>query len=65
MKAPRTRALAAAVVAAALPAAATWGGEWPQWRGPARTGESPARGLPVRWSATGNILWKLPLPKGR
>ncbi len=44
MKEPRTRALAAAVLAAALPAAATWGGDWPQWRGPrAHRGEPGAR----------------------
>lgn len=64
MKKPCARALAVAVLSAALPAAATWGADWPQWRGPARTGESPARDLPVRWTATENVLWKLPLPGG-
>ena len=59
MSKPYTRALAAAVLAAALPAAATWGGDWPQWRGPALTGESPERDLPVRWTAT--VSWKCPL----
>ena len=62
MEKPRARALAAAVLAAALPAVATWGGDWPQWRGPARNGVSPERDLPVRWTATENVVWKLPLP---
>jgi outer membrane protein assembly factor BamB len=38
--------------------------DWPDWRGPARTGTSPAKGLPVRWSATENVAWTLPLPSG-
>jgi outer membrane protein assembly factor BamB len=64
MKKNSARALAAALLTAAPPAAATWGGDWPQWRGPARTGESAAQDLPVRWTATENVLWKLPLPGG-
>ena len=35
---------------------------WPQWRGPSANGTSPETGLPVRWSATDNIAWKLALP---
>jgi outer membrane protein assembly factor BamB len=31
---------------------------WPNWRGPASTGVSPEKGLPVRWSNTENIAWK-------
>jgi outer membrane protein assembly factor BamB len=38
--------------------------DWPEWRGPERTGASPARGLPVQWSATENVAWTLPLPTG-
>jgi hypothetical protein len=59
MKKPYARAVIAAFLAAALPAAAS-GGDWPHWRGPARTGESPERNLPVRWTATENVHWKLP-----
>jgi len=32
---------------------------WPQWRGPTLNGISSERNLPVRWSATENITWKL------
>jgi outer membrane protein assembly factor BamB len=35
---------------------------WPQWRGPSLDGVAPARGLPVKWSTTENIAWKLPMP---
>ena len=35
---------------------------WPQWRGPQANGISGETNLPVRWSQTENIAWKLPLP---
>src|SRR5689334_13087910 len=35
---------------------------WPQWRGPSLNGISSETNLPVKWSATDNIAWKLPLP---
>lgn len=38
------------------------GENWPQWRGPTLNGVSPETRLPVRWSATENVAWKLPLP---
>ena len=60
----RPRALAVAFLAVCESALAVPAADWPQWRGPAHTGESPARNLPVRWSATENVLWKLPLPSG-
>jgi outer membrane protein assembly factor BamB len=44
--------------AVAMPAA----DNWPQWRGPALNGISGEKNLPVRWSTTENIAWKLPLP---
>lgn len=37
-------------------------GNWPQWRGPAANGVSPETRLPVTWSPTENVAWKLPLP---
>lgn len=40
-----------------LPAA-----NWPQWRGPNHDGVSTETNLPLKWSATENVLWKLPLP---
>lgn len=35
---------------------------WPQWRGAAGDGISKETGLPAKWSATENLLWKLKLP---
>jgi outer membrane protein assembly factor BamB len=35
---------------------------WPQWRGPELKGTSHEKGLPVRWSTTENIAWRLALP---
>ena len=45
-----------------LPAAAALkGSDWPEWRGPARTGSSPETGLPSAWSPSGeNLAWKAP-----
>ena len=38
------------------------GGEWPRFRGPSGMGISDARGLPLSWSQTENIAWRLPMP---
>jgi outer membrane protein assembly factor BamB len=35
---------------------------WPQWRGPSLNGISGERNLPVKWSTTDNVSWKLQLP---
>jgi outer membrane protein assembly factor BamB len=36
---------------------------WPQWRGPSSNGISVEKhALPVSWTTTENITWKLPLP---
>jgi outer membrane protein assembly factor BamB len=34
---------------------------WPQFRGPDGNGHSDARGLPLTWSETENIVWKTPI----
>ena len=51
-------------VAAALlaPAAALLtASDWPEWRGPARTGASTETGLPSSWDPAGeNLAWKVP-----
>ena len=50
-------------VAIWLIASATASAEnWPQWRGPALNGVSGEKNLPVRWSKTENITWKIELP---
>jgi outer membrane protein assembly factor BamB len=36
---------------------------WPAWRGPTANGVSHETNLPVRWSPTENIAWKLALPQ--
>jgi outer membrane protein assembly factor BamB len=35
---------------------------WPAWRGPRGDGTSLERNVPVEWSATQNIAWKVPIP---
>lgn len=34
---------------------------WPGWRGPKGDGHTTEQNLPVRWSATENVLWKIPV----
>ena len=36
--------------------------DWPRWRGPHDEGCAPAGAYPAAWSASSNILWKMPLP---
>ena len=36
--------------------------EWPQFRGPTGQGSSAARKVPVEWSATTHIVWKVEVP---
>ena len=60
-----TRALVVlsfAALALVEPSAALLNGsDWPEWRGPARTGVSDAKGLPSTWSPSGeNLAWKVP-----
>ena len=49
-------------IALLVPAAAMLRGEdWPEWRGPARTGVSSETNLPAKWSPAGeNLAWKAP-----
>ena len=50
-----------AAAAAAPGAAALSSSDWPEWRGPARTGVSDATNLPAAWSPAGeNLAWKAP-----
>jgi outer membrane protein assembly factor BamB len=44
---------------AVSPAAET---EWPQFRGPTGQGVSAATQVPVEWSATENVAWKVEIP---
>lgn len=38
--------------------------DWPEFRGPGGQGHSSETGLPVKWSETENIAWKVPVPGG-
>jgi outer membrane protein assembly factor BamB len=51
----------AALVAALVATGAAWA-DWPQWRGPDGSGVSNEKGLPLKWSATENVVWKAALP---
>jgi outer membrane protein assembly factor BamB len=49
---------------AALFASGAWAdtADWPEWRGPLRTGESPTADPPLRWAEGQNVRWKLAIP---
>ncbi len=53
------RSLAVILAVAFLPVHAE---DWPQWRGPSMNGISNEKDLPLHWSATENIAWKLEMP---
>src|SRR6185295_7713484 len=36
--------------------------DWPQFRGPTGQGTSDEQNLPLNWSETTNIRWKVPIP---
>src|SRR5438874_609738 len=35
---------------------------WPAWRGPKGDGHTQEKDLPLKWSATENVRWKVALP---
>ena len=55
----RRRSLALGTLVIALPMLAE---NWPQWRGPNLNGTSGEKDLPVRWSTTENVVWRLSMP---
>jgi outer membrane protein assembly factor BamB len=55
---PRLR-LVWLICALSLPIAAE---NWPQWRGPNLNGTSGEKDLPLHWSKTDNVIWKLAMP---
>ncbi len=55
--------LSATALVAALYAADASSTTWGQWRGPLLNGSAPgARDLPVTWSPTENVVWRVDLP---
>jgi outer membrane protein assembly factor BamB len=55
----RRRSLALGTLVIALPMLAE---NWPQWRGPNLNGTSGEKDLPVHWSTTENVVWRLSMP---
>lgn len=39
-----------------------YAGDWRAWRGPEGTGVSLEKGLPIKWSETENVRWRVRLP---
>jgi outer membrane protein assembly factor BamB len=52
-----------AVVALLFVAVPGLAGDWPAWRGPDGQGHTAETGLPLKWSPTDNVRWKVPLPE--
>ncbi len=44
-------------------ATSTFAGNWPAWRGPAADGTTPETDLPLHFSATEGVKWKIDLPE--
>src|SRR5262249_24505665 len=57
------RFLAVGALALSL-TAAVGAGDWPGWRGPMGQGHADEKDLPVKWSPTENVRWKVKLPEG-
>ena len=57
MRTRRTLAVWMCVLALPVPAE-----NWPQWRGPNLNGISGEKDLPLHWSPTENVVWKLAMP---
>jgi outer membrane protein assembly factor BamB len=57
MRAPLTLAVCLALITAAL------AGNWPAWRGPDADGTTPETDLPLHFSATEGVKWKIDLPE--
>ncbi|MEO1990802.1 MAG: PQQ-binding-like beta-propeller repeat protein [Pirellulales bacterium] len=36
--------------------------DWPQFRGPTGDGHARTQALPIRWSESQNVIWKVPVP---
>jgi outer membrane protein assembly factor BamB len=44
-----------------ISAAAQQAAEWPEFRGPGGQGHSSETGIPLEWSETKNVVWKVPV----
>lgn len=59
---PFRRSLVLSVLFLALFSVAARAENWPQWRGPRGDGSAEDPQLPIKWSATENIQWKVKVP---
>ncbi len=55
-------AVSTVVAALALCCSNLFADNWPSWRGPTGNGLCTEKNLPVEWSPSQNVAWKLPLP---
>jgi outer membrane protein assembly factor BamB len=55
-------ALFAGTVLLLMNAATAAAEEWPGWRGPRGDGTSLETDIPLRWSTTRNVIWRVPIP---
>ena len=53
----------ASIVMVGAPSRTLTAEQWPQWRGPMLNGVSGEKNLPVSWSTTENVTWKLAMPE--
>ncbi len=58
----RAAAVAAVASVLALAAAPAGADDWPEFRGPTGQGHAPDAGVPLTWSETENVTWKVPVP---
>lgn len=58
---PAALLLVALVLAATLRGTRASADDWPQFRGPSGQGSSAETGLPLEWSESKNVLWKVPV----
>lgn len=62
MKAPSVRVALTSAAGLAVTFSLS-AGNWPGWRGPTGTGVSTEQNLPVQWSTTQNVRWRVDLPE--
>lgn len=63
MRLPYVTRVAAACLLSLSAAEGLSGADWPAWRGPAGDGVSSEKHLPVKWSRSENVQWRVPLPE--
>lgn len=51
------------VLLSAVFVTAAFSADWPAWRGPLGMGVCEEKNLPVKWSATENVKWRIELPE--